>query len=123
MGRQVNMDYSLVHAVHHRMDHQQWVVNFYDINCQYSKNLHQRIEGNQFVSLPPRLKIQLGIGIWHVHGHQSECFVRYSPNFIPGVGNVDGEIMEILVVLKYYFPLHPGNGCPSSAGNAGLPNE
>jgi len=90
------MDYSLVHAVHHRMDHQQRVVNFYDINCQYSKNLYRCIEGNRFVSLPPGLKIQPGIGIWHVHGHQSECFVRYSPNFIPGVGNVDGEIMETL---------------------------
>jgi len=90
------MDYSLVHAVHHRMDHQQWVVNFYDINCQYSKNLYWHIEENRFLSLPPRLKIQPGIGIWHVHGHQSECFMRYSPNFIPGVGNVDGEIMETL---------------------------
>jgi len=117
------MDYSLMHAVHHRMDHQQRVVNFYDINCQYSKNLYQRIEGNGFMSLPPELKIQPGIGIWHVHGHKLECFVRYSPNFIPGVGNVDGEIMETLVILKYYFPLYLGNGCPSSAGNAGLPNE
>jgi len=45
------MDYSLVHAVNHRIDHQQRVVNFYDINCQYSKNLYRRIEGNGFVSL------------------------------------------------------------------------
>ena len=90
------MDYSLVHAVHHQMDHRQQVIHFYDINCQYSKNLYQQIRENQFVSLPPGLKIQPGIGIWHVHGHKSECFVRYSTNFIPGVGNVDREIMETL---------------------------
>jgi len=49
------MDYALVHAVHHRMGQDQQVVNFYDINCQYSRNLQRRIEGNQFISLPPTL--------------------------------------------------------------------
>ena len=90
------MDYSLVQAVHHRMGHGQPVIHFYDINCQYSKNLCRQIEDHQLVSLSPGLKIQPGIGIWHVHGHKSECFVRYSLNFIPGIGNVDGEIMETL---------------------------
>jgi len=115
MDRQVNMDYSLVHAVHHRMDHQQRVVNFYDINCQYSKNLYWHIEDNQFLSLPPRLKIQPGIGIvWHVHGHQLECFMRYSPNFIPGVGNVDGEIMETLwSSLNIISPSTQGMAAPN----------
>jgi len=75
------------------------VVNFYDINCQYSKNLQRQIEGNWFISLPPVLRIQPSIGIWHVHGHQSECFVRYSLNFIPGEGNVDGEIVEVTHAL------------------------
>ena len=90
------MDYSLVQAVHHQMGHEQPVIHFYDINCQYSKNLCWQIEEHQLISLPPGLKIQPGIGIWHVHGHKLECFVRYSPNFIPGVGNMDGEIMETL---------------------------
>ncbi|KIM63799.1 hypothetical protein SCLCIDRAFT_116668, partial [Scleroderma citrinum Foug A] len=92
--QQVNMDYALVHAVQHGMQHEQKVINFYDINCQYSKNLYSWINRNQFISLPPG--IQPGIGIWHVHGHQTQCFVRYAPNFIPGAGNVDGEIMETL---------------------------
>ena len=90
------MDHALAYAVHHGMGYGQQVINFYDINCQYSKNLHRHIAENQFISLPLGLKIQPGIGIWHVHGHQTQCFVRYAPNFIPGVGNVDGEIMETL---------------------------
>ena len=90
------MDYALAHAVQHHMGHEQQVINFYDINCQYSKNLYPQINRNQFISLPPGLKIQPGIGIWHVHGHQTQCFVRYAPNFIPDTGNVDGEIMETL---------------------------
>ncbi|KAI6028907.1 hypothetical protein F5J12DRAFT_780418 [Pisolithus orientalis] len=40
--------------------------------------------------------IQPSIGLWHVHGHQTECFARYAPNFILGAGQVDSEIMETL---------------------------
>ena len=90
------MDYSLVHAVRHGMDPVQWVIHFYDINCQYSRNLLQWVNGNQYISLPRRVEIQPGIGIWHVHGHQTQCFAQYAPNFICRAGNVDGEIMETL---------------------------
>ena len=90
------MDYALVHSLQHKVNPAQQVIHFYDVNCQYNKNLHRRIANNQFISLPPDLKIVPGIGIWHVHGHQMQCFVWYAPNFIPGAGNVDGEIMETL---------------------------
>ncbi|KAG2742518.1 hypothetical protein P692DRAFT_20748217 [Suillus brevipes Sb2] len=42
------------------------------------------------------MEIILGIGLWHVHGHQDKCFVRYASNFILGVARIDGEIMETL---------------------------
>ena len=93
---QVNMDYALVHAIWHGMDPQQHVITFYDINCQYNKNLAHQLKGNNFVSLPDSLQIQPGIGLWHVHGHKAKCFSRYAPSFIPGAGQVNGEIMETL---------------------------
>ncbi|KAI5998406.1 hypothetical protein F5J12DRAFT_724985 [Pisolithus orientalis] len=37
-----------------------------------------------------------GIGLWHVHGHHTECFAQHAPNFIVGAGWVDGEIMVTL---------------------------
>ena len=94
--RQVNMDYALCHAIHHRSDEQQMVLTFYDINCQYNKNLRWRLQENWFISLPDGILIQLGIGLWHIHGHQAECFARYVPNFIRGAGQVDGKVMETL---------------------------
>ncbi|KIN97109.1 hypothetical protein M404DRAFT_161382 [Pisolithus tinctorius Marx 270] len=94
--QQVNMDYALVNAMHHELDPRQPVITFYDINCQYSKNLACWLEENRYLSLPSGLRIQPSIGLWHVHGHQTECFARYAPNFIPGAGRVDGEIMETL---------------------------
>ncbi|KAG2146457.1 uncharacterized protein EDB93DRAFT_1250995 [Suillus bovinus] len=44
----------------------------------------------------PELTIIPGIGLWHVHGHQDNCYVRYALNFIEGIGWIDGEIMETL---------------------------
>ncbi|KAI6006503.1 hypothetical protein F5J12DRAFT_782792 [Pisolithus orientalis] len=44
----------------------------------------------------PGQQICPGIGLWHVHGHCTECFAQYAPNFIVGAGQVDGEIMETL---------------------------
>ncbi|KAI6012389.1 hypothetical protein F5J12DRAFT_926324 [Pisolithus orientalis] len=78
---QVNMDYVLVHAIRHGTVPGQQVIHFYDINCQYSKD---------------GMWICPGIGLWHVHGHHTECFAQYAPNFIVGAGQVDGEIMETL---------------------------
>ena len=31
-----------------------------------------------------------------MHGHEDELFARYASTFIPGVGIVDGEIIETL---------------------------
>ncbi|KAI5998544.1 hypothetical protein F5J12DRAFT_784882 [Pisolithus orientalis] len=44
----------------------------------------------------PGQQICPGIGLWHVHGHCTECFAQYAPNFIVGAGWVDREIMETL---------------------------
>lgn len=68
------------------------VLLLYDIACQYSIHLMERI--GKF--LPSGVVVDRGIGMFHVHGHQEECFYRFAPSFIPGAGNVAGEIVETL---------------------------
>ncbi|KAI5981079.1 hypothetical protein EDD15DRAFT_2197779 [Pisolithus albus] len=94
--RQLNMDYSLTHALSYNMTGIENVLCFYDINCAYMKNLRRHIESSDLLHLPPSLRITAGIGMWHVHGHKKECYTRYSPLFIKGAGWVDGEIIETL---------------------------
>ncbi|KAG8215059.1 hypothetical protein J3R82DRAFT_8475, partial [Butyriboletus roseoflavus] len=94
--RQVSMDYSFVNALTHNMVNISSVISFYDINCSYMKKLQARLRDNRFIQLLPNLAIIPGIGMWHMHGHQSSCFAQYSPLFIPGAGWVDGEIIETL---------------------------
>lgn len=93
----MNMDYSLAQALNNmNLNGIQDVLMLYDIMCQYSKNLHRRFAGNPFLEFPDNLKIIPGIGLFHVHGHQNSCLVRYAPSFIKGAGQVDGEIIETL---------------------------
>ncbi|KAG1837242.1 hypothetical protein C8R48DRAFT_580563, partial [Suillus tomentosus] len=93
---QMNMDYALCEASRHNMEGITRAVTFYDINCQYNKHFRVRVDRSRFLEMAPQLTIIPGIGLWHVHGHQDSCYVRYASNFIEGIGRIDGEIMETL---------------------------
>ena len=38
--------------------------------------------------------LTFAIGKFHLNAHVKESFPRFSPNFVEGIGQVDGEIME-----------------------------
>lgn len=93
----MNMDYSLSEALKTvNLGPIRDVIVFYDIMCQYSKKLEARFNRNQYLNLPEGIRMIPGIGLFHVHGHQPGCLVRYAPSFIKGAGQVDGEIIETL---------------------------
>ncbi|KAG1805032.1 uncharacterized protein HD556DRAFT_1328019 [Suillus plorans] len=94
--RQMNMDYALCEASQHNMEGITRAVTFYDINCQYNKHFRVQVDRSQFLEMALQLTIIPGIGLWHIHGHQDSCYVRYASNFIEGIGRIDGEIMETL---------------------------
>ncbi|KAI0069716.1 hypothetical protein K474DRAFT_1680716, partial [Panus rudis PR-1116 ss-1] len=92
--QQRNMDYAFVNAINYIQI--VLVLMLYDVMCQYWINFLSRIGNAVGISIPATLQIQRGIGLFHVHGHQKDCFARYAPTFIPGCGMVDGEIIETL---------------------------
>ncbi|KAI9431647.1 hypothetical protein H4582DRAFT_1822196, partial [Lactarius indigo] len=49
-----------------------------------------------YLELPDNLELRLGIGLFHIHGHQDTCLARYSPSFIKGGRQIDGETIETL---------------------------
>ena len=51
---------------------------------------------SSLIPWPLALIIYWGIGLFHIHGHQQDCFPKFSPTFILGAGNIDGEIIETL---------------------------
>ncbi|KAG2347673.1 hypothetical protein BDR05DRAFT_849547, partial [Suillus weaverae] len=111
--RQMNMDYALSQALNYNTDGISQAITFYDINCQYHKFLKDRITSSMYLSIPIGMDIIPGIGLWHVHGHQDSCYVRYASNFICGTGRIDGEIMETLwASLNIISPSARGMGTP-----------
>ncbi|KAG1832498.1 hypothetical protein EV424DRAFT_1342450 [Suillus variegatus] len=111
--RQMNMDYALCEALKLNAEGIRRVLTFYDVNCQYHKHLQDRIADSPLLKMHDELEITPGIGLWHVHGHQDSCYVRYASNFIQGAARIDGEIMETLwVPLNIISPAARGMGTP-----------
>ncbi|KAG1733101.1 hypothetical protein EDB19DRAFT_1896646 [Suillus lakei] len=78
-------------AAQHNMEGITRAVTFYDVNCQYNKHFQ----------------------LWHVHGHQDSCYVRYASNFIEGIGWINREIMETLwACLNLISPAARGMSSP-----------
>jgi hypothetical protein len=89
------MDYSLSEALK-RLNGISSTLVIYDIMCQYGKHLTQRLRDGPYLDIPEGLKVKKGIGLFHIMGHQRTCHARYSPQFIKGAGQIDGEILETL---------------------------
>lgn len=91
--QQKNVDFAFLQALKTTgVDARQQVTLIYDIACQYSVHLKERI-GHL---LPAGLVVDAAIGLFHVHAHKDECFFRFAPSFIPGLGIICGEILESL---------------------------
>jgi len=70
----------------------------YDVMCQWSVHMKDRVNGNRHLKISDSLELRLGIGLFHIHGHQDSCLARYLPSFIKGGQQIDGKTIEILWV-------------------------
>ena len=68
----------------------------YDVMCQWSIHMLDRVTSSDHLKLPNNLDLRLAIGLFHIHGHQDTCLARYSPSFIKGSRQIDGETIEML---------------------------
>ncbi|KAF8261851.1 hypothetical protein EI94DRAFT_1604708 [Lactarius quietus] len=94
--RQVNMDYSLCKALSYNMADIPVALVMYDIMYQYGVHLSNRVEKSPELSIANSLELRTGIGLFHIHGHQDSCLPHFSPSYITGAKQVDGEIIETL---------------------------
>ena len=68
----------------------------YDIMCQWSKNIRERIKNfphHLFISVPTE-NVRYVIPKYHFRAHKEVDHNRYSLNLLPGVGRTDGEEIE-----------------------------
>ena len=96
--RQMNMDYSVCHAIS-RFKGAKSAVVMYDVFCQWIVHFLDRVHGSSTLSLPEDFDLVGGVGKFHLGAHIKKCFYQYSLNFLPHVGQVDGEVMETVWAL------------------------
>jgi hypothetical protein len=77
---------------------------FYDVMCQWSVHMMERVITSKHLRLPDKLKLKLVISLFHIHGDQDTCLPRYSPSFIEGGRQIDGETIKTLWAPKMRFP-------------------
>jgi hypothetical protein len=90
------MDYSIFKALNFNMEGIQATLMSYDVMCQWSVHMMERVNGSNYLKLPNNLELKLAIGLLHIHGHQDTCLARYSPSFIKGGQKIDGKTIETL---------------------------
>ncbi|KAF7325925.1 CxC2 domain-containing protein [Mycena kentingensis (nom. inval.)] len=90
-----NMDWIFLSLLRH-VSHLLWIIVSYDIVCQWTKNLKERVK-----NLAPRLRIQV---VWalmrfvipklHILGHVALCRLLFSLLLLRGGAQTDGEGIE-----------------------------
>ena len=90
------MDYSICKALNFNMEGIGAALICYNVMCQWSIHIKDRVNGSRHLRIPDNLELRLGIGLFHIHGHQDTCLARYSPSFIEGGRQIDGETIETL---------------------------
>ena len=93
--RQLNIDYAVCQSIK-TISPEQRVIAIYDVACQWNINFEKRVEGSPFLEIPEGMSIVPAVGKWHLGAHITECFPKYSLNFVDGIGQIDGEILETL---------------------------
>jgi hypothetical protein len=95
--KQMSMDYCISETVKTtNMEPLQKMALIYDVICEYGIHMDSRFLDHPGLSLPEGLEVIKAIGLFHVHGHISECLHRYATTYIPFLGVIDGEILETL---------------------------
>jgi hypothetical protein len=92
----MNIDYAVCQALSYRTTGLPGAVTLYDIVCKWLIYFLRRIREGKYLSIPEFEQLIGAVGKFHISAHVKECFEAFSPNFIKGIGQVDGEILETL---------------------------
>jgi hypothetical protein len=94
--RQINMDYSICNAARFNSSGLCRLLIIYDIVCQWCINFLHRLHNSQYLDFGhwSDSNVLYAIGKFHLNAHKNDCFSTHSLNFIRGIGQADGEIME-----------------------------
>lgn len=91
LRRQVDVDFAYLGQLRYKTP--DFITSGYNINCQYSIKLFDRISAYPPTLHPvqPQSSFQFLVPKFHLNAHIKQCCTRFSYNWAPGVGRTDGE--------------------------------
>ena len=93
----MNVDYAVCQALKYCSNNLPGAITYYDVSCGWIVHFLDRVMEGEYLELPEGMEdIIAAVGKFHLNAHVQQCFAKYSPNFILGAGQVDGEIIETL---------------------------
>jgi len=92
----MNIDYVICQALNYRTQGLRGAINLYDMSCRWILNFRDWVAAGEYLSFPDFEQFVAAVGKFHISAHIKKCFALFSPNFIKGIGQVDGEILETL---------------------------
>ena len=100
----MNVDYAVCEALKYHTKNLPGSIAYYDVACGWIIHFLERVLEAEYLDLPEGMKdIIAAVGKFHLNAHVQKCFAKFSPNFILGAGQVDGEIMETLWLIFNLF--------------------
>jgi hypothetical protein len=91
----MNIDYSFCQALKQVLLAKR-VIFVYDVGCEWHINFRQRVDASGHLYVREDLEVITAVGKFHLGAHIQKCFARFSLNFVQGVGQLDGEVLESL---------------------------
>jgi len=78
------MDYSIFKALNFNIGSIEAALICYNVMYEWSIHIMERVCSSRYLKIPDSVELRLGIGLFHIYGHQDTCLARYSPSFIEG---------------------------------------
>ena len=92
----MNIDYVVCQALNYQTQGLHGAINLYDVACQWIQNFLERVAAGEYLGFPDFETFIAAVGKFHLSAHIKKCFALFSPNFIKGIGQIDGEVLETL---------------------------
>lgn len=70
----MNMDYSICNGLSRNSEEIERGRVMYDIFCQWHLHFMERVARSKYFFLPPGMKIEGGVGTWHIQAHNEKCY-------------------------------------------------
>ncbi|KAL6304098.1 hypothetical protein BKA93DRAFT_733881, partial [Sparassis latifolia] len=94
--RQMNIDYFICQVLLYNTEGLQFMDVCYDVACQWWIHFLEHVADSKYLKVADKIKIIAYVEKFHLRAHITECFAKFSLNFVKDMGEIEGEVVKML---------------------------